>query len=93
MYNINMNSNISKLPKSFGVKADNSHPRWSECISIMNKEFNGYFNGFGWVYYGMTLDGDYNCWDIRSNFDIILSIDEFFAIIDSPAEITNYQIF
>ena len=93
MYNINMNSNISKLPKSFGVKTDNSHPRWRECISMMNKEFNGNFCGTGWVYYGMTLNGDYNCWDDSEYFETTLSIDEFFQIVESSREIANYQIF
>jgi hypothetical protein len=83
----------SKLPDSFGVKQDHRHPRSSECISLMNKWFSGSFGGNGWNYYGITLNGSYDCWDKASNFGTIISIDEFFQMIEASSEITNYPIY
>jgi hypothetical protein len=93
MYNINMNSNISKLPKSFGVKTDNSHPRWRECISMMNESLGDHFYGNGYKYYGMTKGCRYDGHDDHSAFAVILSIDEFFQMIEGSREITTYSIY
>jgi hypothetical protein len=83
----------SKLPKSFGVKSDGSHPRWKECLNIMNDTFGGDFEGDHWDYYGIDTYECYECWDGDDYFETILSIDEFFQMIDQPSEITNYEIY
>jgi hypothetical protein len=83
----------SKLPASFGVKSNSSHPRWSECLNIMNEAFNGDFDGDHWEYYGYDTYDCYECWDDSDYFDNILSIDEFFQMIEGSHKISNYQIF
>ena len=83
----------SKLPESFGVKSDGSHPRWKECLNIMNDTFGGDFEGDNWEYYGIDTDECYERWDDSDYFETTLSIDEFFQIVESSREISNYQIF
>jgi hypothetical protein len=83
----------SKLPKSFGVRQERYNTRWKECVDIMNNIFNSDFTGSGFGYLGVDVYGRYEPWDSHEWFDVTISVDEFFQIIELPTEINNYQIY
>lgn len=78
----------NKLPSSFCVKSDLSHPRWKEFIRWFNDRYHWHFQGTtSYGYYGIDADGSVVCYTHTTGFKNIYSIDEFFNMIEEkPTE-------
>jgi hypothetical protein len=84
---------FNKLPKSFGIKGFGD-PRWYVFIEIMNSIRGINFNGNDiYGYYGIDVYGNYNTYRDPYVFEQILTVNEFFNLIEIPKEIINYEIF
>lgn len=84
---------MHNLPESYGVRRENSHPRWDEVIKWINSTYSTTFSGQMWNFYGRNLRGRIDCHDEREQFGVILTVDEFFELVEESREITNYSIY
>lgn len=85
---------LTQLPKSFGVECNINNPRWNEYIEYIRKNHNyDYSCDSDWEYFGVDVYGRADRWDTDSYFEYILSVDEFFELVEGPREITNYSIY
>jgi hypothetical protein len=84
---------MHNLPESYGVSRDRHHPRWDEVIKWINSTYGTSFSGLMWNYYGRDSRGILDCHDTRESFEVILTVDEFFELVEESREITNYSIY
>ena len=89
------------LPKYWVVKRNDKDPRWRDIINYLNENYihpsGGHFGGSVNNYYGVDGNNGFNgasCADELDDFEnypTLLTIDEFFRLLNSSEN--DYEIF
>lgn len=78
-----------ELPKSFGIKQDQSNPLWNKYIAWLNHTYIKAWSGDCYNYYGITKKGIVDCNYTDYHFDQILTLEEWNEIVNGKQEKQN----
>lgn len=78
-----------ELPKSFGIKQDQSNPLWKKYIAWLNEKYCHGIIGDIQYYYGISRSGRVDLFPNTDHFDQIITLEQWNEIVNGKQEKQN----